>query len=121
MPVSAATCETEYRPAPPVLPAHYASTSAEDYRLPDENGEMGEGSIRQDYWTGRTWTALERFRLPHPGSVPQPRRVASVFRPRTSLGRRLLDIRSRIVASGVRLRGWSEIERELAERRGRED
>lgn len=119
MPVSAATYETDYRPPAPALPAHYASTSGGDYRFPDENGEVGEASTRPDYRTERTCTALERFRLLDLVSVRRTKTVASVFRPRTSLGRRLLEIRFRIVASGVRLRDWSEIERELAERRGR--
>jgi hypothetical protein len=34
------------------------------------------------------------------------------------LGRRLWEIRARIVASGEPLLGWEEIEREIAERRG---
>lgn len=37
---------------------------------------------------------------------------------RTPLGRRLWEIRSRIVASGEPLLGWEEIEREVSERRG---
>jgi hypothetical protein len=38
--------------------------------------------------------------------------------PRTPLGKRLLRIRERIVASGEPLWSWSEIEQEIAERRG---
>jgi len=34
------------------------------------------------------------------------------------LGKRLLKIRKRIVASGEPLLSWNEIEREVAERRG---
>ena len=34
------------------------------------------------------------------------------------LGRRLREIRARIVASGVPLLNWEELEREIAERRG---
>ncbi len=40
------------------------------------------------------------------------------FRPSTPLGRRLREIRERIVASGERLLSWDEVERELAARRG---
>ena len=43
---------------------------------------------------------------------------ASEYRPRTELGRRLLEIRKRIIASGGGLRGWDAIEKEIAERRG---
>jgi hypothetical protein len=38
--------------------------------------------------------------------------------PRTKLGRRLLAIRRKIVASGVPLLDWDGLDRELTERRG---
>ncbi len=37
---------------------------------------------------------------------------------KTSLGRRLWEIRSRLVASGEPLLGWEEVEQEITERRG---
>jgi hypothetical protein len=37
---------------------------------------------------------------------------------RTPLGRRLWEIRARIVASGIPLLSWDEIDQEVAERRG---
>ena len=37
---------------------------------------------------------------------------------KTALGRRLLEIRQRIIASGEPLLGPAELEREVAERRG---
>jgi predicted DNA-binding antitoxin AbrB/MazE fold protein len=37
---------------------------------------------------------------------------------RTTLGRKLLELRSRIAASGVPALGWDEIEGEVAARRG---
>jgi hypothetical protein len=37
---------------------------------------------------------------------------------RTSLGKRLLEIRAKILASGAHLLDWDEIEQEVAERRG---
>ena len=40
------------------------------------------------------------------------------YRPRTELGRRLWNIRARIVASGRPLLSWDELEREVVERRG---
>ena len=56
---------------------------------------------RQDYLAGRDkGKALESYE------------------PRTPLGRRLWEIRAKIVASGEPLLGWEEIEREVAERRG---
>ena len=43
------------------------------------------------------------------------------YRPRTELGRRLLEIQKRIVASGVPLLDWKGIAQEVAERRGGAD
>jgi len=40
--------------------------------------------------------------------------------PRTALGKKLREIRAEIVASGTPLLSWSEVEREVAERRGDE-
>ena len=40
------------------------------------------------------------------------------FHPRTALGRRLWRIRKRIVAFGVRLLNWDDLDPEIAERRG---
>lgn len=37
---------------------------------------------------------------------------------KTTLGMRLMQIRERIVKSGVPLLGWDEVEKEVAERRG---
>jgi hypothetical protein len=37
---------------------------------------------------------------------------------RTPLGKKLLEIRQRILASGRPLLGWEDIDRELAEQRG---
>jgi len=42
----------------------------------------------------------------------------AMYRPRTKLGERLWDIRTRIVASGVPLLDWDDLEREVHERRG---
>lgn len=53
---------------------------------------------------------VEIKRLP---DVPE-----SDFQPRTPLGRRLWEIRNRILASGEPLLDWDDIEREVAERRG---
>jgi hypothetical protein len=40
------------------------------------------------------------------------------FHPRTPLGRKLWEIRQRIVDSGEPLLDWEDLEREVAERRG---
>ena len=40
--------------------------------------------------------------------------------PRTPLGKKLLEIRQKIVASGRPLLDWDDIDRELAEQRGRQ-
>ena len=57
--------------------------------------------------------ATERWRdTQHPPKAPKQRR--------TPLGRRLDEIRARIVASGQPLLSWEDIDRELAELRGEE-
>jgi hypothetical protein len=40
--------------------------------------------------------------------------------PRTPLGKKLLEIRQKIVASGRPLLDWEDIDREIAEQRGRQ-
>jgi hypothetical protein len=40
------------------------------------------------------------------------------YEPKTELGRRLWEIRKRIIASGEPLLGWDELEKEVAERKG---
>jgi hypothetical protein len=40
--------------------------------------------------------------------------------PRTPLGKKLLEIRRRIVASGRPLLDWEDIDREIAEQRGKQ-
>jgi hypothetical protein len=40
------------------------------------------------------------------------------YAPKTSLGKRLLEIRAKIIISGARVLDWGEIEKEVAERRG---
>ena len=47
-----------------------------------------------------------------------PGNEAASARPRTPLGKQLLRIRERIIASGEPLMSWNEIEEEIAERRG---
>ncbi len=43
------------------------------------------------------------------------------YQPKTPLGRKLVSIRAKIIASGEPLLNWEEIEREVAERRGEAD
>lgn len=38
--------------------------------------------------------------------------------PRTALGKQLMEIRAKIVASGEQLMDWEEVELEIADRRG---
>ena len=52
---------------------------------------------------------------PAKGPSPGAERI-----PRTPLGKKLLEIRQRIVASGRPLLDWEDIDRELAEQRGRQ-
>jgi hypothetical protein len=40
------------------------------------------------------------------------------YAPKTSLGKRLLEIRAKIIISGAHVLDWGEIEKEVAERRG---
>lgn len=50
-------------------------------------------------------------------TIPE-NRLAPDYRPRTELGRRLMELRAQIVASGERLLDWDDVNREVAERRG---
>jgi hypothetical protein len=43
---------------------------------------------------------------------------STALMPRTRLGKQLLRIREKIIASGEPLLSWEEIEREVADRRG---
>jgi hypothetical protein len=47
-----------------------------------------------------------------------PEGMTRPFVPRTALGRRLWELRQRIIDSGERLLDWEEIDREIASRRG---
>jgi hypothetical protein len=40
------------------------------------------------------------------------------FKPRTELGKRLLTLRKKILASRKGLSSWDEVEREVSDRRG---
>ena len=40
------------------------------------------------------------------------------YKPRTSLGQKLLRIRERIIGSGERLLSWDDIDQEIAAKRG---
>ncbi len=44
--------------------------------------------------------------------------VSANYKPRTALGRRLLDLRRAFIADGGRLLSWEEIDAEVRERRG---
>lgn len=62
-------------------------------------------------------------RFPRETSIirePWPKNVVDLvgFTPRTTLGKRLLEIRNRLIASGERLLNWEEIDAEVAARRG---
>ena len=41
--------------------------------------------------------------------------------PRTRLGKKLLEIRQKIIASGRPLLDWEDLDRELAEQRGKQE
>jgi hypothetical protein len=43
---------------------------------------------------------------------------ATEYRPRTAMGRRLMEIRKRIISSGGGIRGWDSVEKEVIARRG---
>jgi len=50
--------------------------------------------------------------------MPEDADAESPYQPETALGRMLLAIRAKVVASGEPLLSWKEIEREVAKRRG---
>jgi len=55
---------------------------------------------------------------PRPADLRSDGATVPPAAPRTELGRRLWDIRRRIVTSGVPLLDWDQIEAEVAARRG---
>ena len=48
-------------------------------------------------------------------------RQPSQIKPRTALGKRLIELRQRIIASGVPLLDWNDLEKETRSRRGERD
>jgi len=50
--------------------------------------------------------------------VPSMRETPLDLKPRTELGRRLMEIRQSAIDSGEPLLDWEDLEREIAERRG---
>ncbi len=50
--------------------------------------------------------------------MPERTKAELSYHPKTALGRKLLAIRSKIIASGEPLLSWEEIEQEIKERRG---
>jgi len=52
------------------------------------------------------------------GTHPVNTREIEDYKPRTSLGKKLVELRKKIIASGEPLLGWEEIEREVARLRG---
>lgn len=53
-----------------------------------------------------------------PIAPDQEKQDADSYRPRTALGQRLWEIRTRIVATGEPLPDWDGLRREVAQRRG---
>lgn len=50
--------------------------------------------------------------------IPSENVRPETYTPKTALGRRLIAIREKIIASGAPLLGWAEIEKEITYRRG---
>jgi hypothetical protein len=61
---------------------------------------------------------MARYVKEQPAAEPSTETPKEEFQPRTPLGRRLWELRKRIVASGEPLLDWDDIDREIAERRG---
>jgi hypothetical protein len=59
----------------------------------------------------------ERFMRIEPNKI-EDKSEESLYKPKTSLGKRLLETRSKIIASGEKMLDWKDIEREVANRRG---
>ena len=62
--------------------------------------------------------ALCEFGCNRAQEVAETRQEPLAGQPRTDLGKKLAEIRARIVASGAPLLDWDEIAREVAMRRG---
>jgi hypothetical protein len=80
---------------------------------------------------GEAWFPVDRYLVPKrhvPGGYPameikkeaiEQNSDLCSYSPKTSPGRRLLEIRTKIIASGEHMLDWDEIEKEVAGRRGR--
>lgn len=62
-------------------------------------------------------TNLEENIIGEVSAVPQD---TVTFKPKTPLGKRLWELRAKIIASGEPLLDWEGVAREVAERRGTE-
>lgn len=58
------------------------------------------------------------MKLPTDEEIAAETRERSSYTPKTALGEKLFAIRERIVAGGVHLLSWDEIEKEVAARGG---
>lgn len=80
------------------------------------------GELHVTWLSSRTPASFAADRLSTPRSQPpaetSPREASASANGRSELGRRLREIRGRIVASGEHLLSWDEIDSELAARRG---
>ena len=79
---------------------------------------MPESPMRDPAGQGAVDRARDRGRGADQGDAVDP---LEAYAPRTELGRKLMELRARIVASGQPLLSWEELEREVAERRGGSD
>ena len=56
-----------------------------------------------------------------PEKPQQPPQTSHTYRPQTALGRKLWKLRQQMLASGIPLLSWDELEHEIAERSGKRE
>jgi hypothetical protein len=101
------------------LPIPWFDWKGDAFEIRDAADELrGEAIARHALAWSDGW--IKRWRpADDPGdSERDRRRVPLEYHPRTPLGQRLWELRQKIVASGIPLLTWDEIEREVRDRRG---
>jgi hypothetical protein len=98
------------------LLVHYVTLEAAEEQV----GLPGDATASDTPWPGLWGKTIHVLAPPRPANGSSTPTVSSMPRPqaRTALGRRLREIRERIVASGRPLLSLEELDREIAARRG---
>lgn len=106
-------CERELLPEVDQRMAEPEIASCLDYSSSFQNESLGS-----PLYSFSTDLSANQFRAWRPEVASPARQHTSVYQARTELGRKLTEIRARIIASGEPLLAREQILKEVAERRG---